>query len=92
MKIAFISFYSGQIDRGVEVGTANLSSRLVRNHRVTLFQAGKRVIPGVSTVVLPETKWPEDSSSSFFRLLYLDYYSRRIALFTLRLTHFFFKS
>ncbi len=91
MKIAFLSFYSGHIDRGVEVAVFELAKRLGRSHRVTLFQAGKRQEDDVSTLILDvEKKWPQDTSGSIFRLIYFDYYSRKIAWFTLKFLPYLF--
>lgn len=92
MKLAFLSFYSGQIDRGVEVATAALARGLSKNHDVTLFQAGGRITPGVNTVQLDvEKAWPEDSSSSFLRPIYFDHYSRKILSFTRHFLPYFDK-
>ncbi|PIS09179.1 hypothetical protein COT75_02880 [Candidatus Beckwithbacteria bacterium CG10_big_fil_rev_8_21_14_0_10_34_10] len=41
MKIAFLSFYSGLIDRGVETFVKELSSRLKKNNKVTIFKGNK---------------------------------------------------
>ncbi len=92
MKIAFLSFYSGEIDRGVEVATTALAWGLSKNHDVTVFQAGSRISPLVKTIKIPiKTTWPSDSSSSALRSLYLDYYSRKITAFTLNFLPYFFK-
>ncbi|HCM37660.1 MAG: Glycosyl transferase, group 1 [Candidatus Gottesmanbacteria bacterium GW2011_GWB1_43_11] len=92
MKIAWLSFYSGKIDRGVEVATAALATRLSQKHEVSVFQAGSAAIPGVNTIQLPvETKWPSDTSQSWWRFFYLDYYSRKISKFTLKFLPFLFK-
>lgn len=91
MKIAFLSFYSGRIDRGVEVATQALSEHLGKIHTVTVFQAGVANTTLQTRVIRVEKDWPEDSSSSFWRLFYLDYYSRKIALFTFKFLPFFFR-
>lgn len=92
MKVAFLSFYSGKIDRGVEVATAALAQELSKNHEITVFQAGSQTVLGVEVVQIPaEKKWPTDSSQSPWRFLYLDYYSRKILLFTVRCLPFLFK-
>lgn len=40
MKIAFLSFYSGKIDRGVETFTHELANRLATKNTVTVYQSG----------------------------------------------------
>ena len=90
MKIAFLSFYSGKIDRGVEVATAELAKRLNRHYDVVVFQAGGKITANVKTVVLDTQKtWPGDSSSSPWRHFYIDYYSRKILAFTVAFLPFF---
>ena len=92
VKIAFLSFYSGQIDRGVEVSTLALAHGLSKRHTVTLFQAGSQDTLLVKTVILStKTRWVVDSSTSPLRFFYLDYYSRRIAFFTLQFFPYFLK-
>ncbi len=92
MKIAFLSYYSGWIDRGVEVATKELVRRLSKNHEVTLFQAGERIVDKVNTVRLTVNhEWPSDTSSSPLRIFYLDYYSRQILKFTLKFVPYFNK-
>lgn len=86
MKIAFLSFYSGQVERGVEVGTAELAKRLAKTHEVTVFQAGEKISADVQTIRLPVmvNRQAVDTSSSALRKLYLDYWSRMVAAFTFR--------
>ena len=91
MKIAFLSFYSGQIDQGVEVATAELAKRLFDNHSVTLFQAGNKASPGVKTIILHHGgRWVEDTSHGWGRWFYLDYYSQQILWFTFKFLPFLF--
>lgn len=92
MRIAFLSFYSGKIDRGVEVATQVLASKLSKNYETTLFQAGDRVNSEINTQIFKiEDKWPQDSSKSCLRKFYLDHYSRKIFLFSLKFLPFFVK-
>ena len=86
MKIAFLSFYSGRIDRGVEVATSALAKELSKAHLVTLFQAGERIVPEVQTLrTAINVNWQRaNMSNSWLRKIYLDYWSRKIAWFTLR--------
>lgn len=92
MKIAFLSFYSGQIDRGVEVAVAALAQGLSKHHEVTVFQGGLRTIAGVATIQLAVgNNWPTDTSESWLRPFYLDYYSRKILQFTLKFLPYFIR-
>ena len=92
MKIAFLSFYSGKVDRGVEVATGELARRLSDRHDVTVFQAGETTIKKVNTVrIVCERKWPQDTSNSLWRMFYLDYYSWKITLFTWKCFRYLFK-
>jgi glycosyltransferase involved in cell wall biosynthesis len=85
MKIAFLSFYNGKIDRGVEVATKELVKKFSLHHNTRLYQAGSKVEEGVATeVVEMNLSWPTDSSSSKLRAIYLDYYSLKILLFTIK--------
>lgn len=89
MKIALLSFYSGKIDRGVEVSAGALAKGLGVHHDVTLYQGGKKKLFGVKSIELTQRVWKKDTSSSFLRRWYLDYYSRQIFVFTLRFIPFF---
>lgn len=85
MRIAFLSYYSGQVDRGVEVAVAALAQGLNKKHEVTVFQGGARTVAGVSTIQLADGNfWPTDTSGSWLRPFYFDYYSRKILQFTLK--------
>lgn len=41
MKIAFLSFYNGVVERGVETTVSELAKRLGKKHEVTVFQSGR---------------------------------------------------
>lgn len=94
MKIAFLSFYNGAIDRGVEVATTELIKRLSRKHDVTLFQAGNRMTAGVQTVEvsLPVDWKVPDASGTTARKIYADYWSRKITAFTWKFLPYFLKN
>jgi len=53
MKIAFLSFYSGAVDRGVEVATQALAKGLAKEFSTTVFQSGERACraPGCNSSV-----------------------------------------
>lgn len=86
MKIAFLSFYSGQIDRGVEVATTALARGLSRLHHVDVFQTGNREFSDVKTTKIPlNIHWQvKDISGTWIRKMYLDYWSRKIGEFTFK--------
>ncbi len=86
MKIAFISFYSGQVNRGVETYAHELANRLEGlGNEVTVYQGGKKktdAIYKVKTIARP-INWSEKSGdNTFLRKLFLDYRSLQIALFS----------
>ncbi len=81
MKIVFLSFYSGELYRGVETFVHELSNRLVRlGHNVVVYQNG------------PELKFAEYKTISLNLLAdlnkwnsyvpYLNYYARKVKDFT----------
>lgn len=93
MKISFLTFYGGQIDRGVEVATEELARGLSKHHEVTVFQTGERVNPKVPTIRLPlDVRWDTiDFSGTWQRKLYLDYWSKQIFQFTLKFLPYFWR-
>src|SRR3990167_6399831 len=92
MKIAFLSFYSGAVDRGVEVATQALAKGLAKEFSTTVFQSGRRVAPQVATVVLPVTTSRKlDSGSGLLKSIYLDYFSLKILVFTLQWLPYFLR-
>lgn len=42
-NIAFLSFYSGEAERGVETFVYEISKRLSKKHKITIFQAGQLI-------------------------------------------------
>ncbi len=67
MKIAFLSIYSGQVDRGAEVFVQELAQRLKRRHDVNVYKGEKS-----SSFVKYSSGWR----------FYLDRQSRQIKSFT----------
>ncbi len=66
MKIAFLSFYSGVLPRGVETYVHELSNRLVRlGHDVTVYQCGPKFLnTRYKTVKIPnEVDWKKNSET-----------------------------
>lgn len=84
MKIAFLSFYSGVRERGVEVWVKELSKRLVGSCEVYVYQVGKEIQESFFKHTPLEVDWQAKSLGGIVRRLYLDYYSRKIYSFTRR--------
>lgn len=91
IKIAFLSFYSGEIERGVEVATEVLVNRLSKEFDITLFQAGQKINSQIKTVKLSINVDWKIKLNKLGRLFYLDYLSRKIALFTIKFLPFLFR-
>jgi glycosyltransferase involved in cell wall biosynthesis len=87
MKIVFLSFYSGLVDRGVETLVHELASHLTKNHEITVIIAGKpKNDVTYNQIKIPiEIETVERHDLSIEHKLGLDYYYRKI-------THFTFKS
>lgn len=85
MKIAFLSFYSGQINRGAETVVYELASRFSKNNDVIVFQSADNDFETKYKVEVRKVDidWNvKDKSVSLTRRLFLDYWSLRIGLFT----------
>ena len=92
-KIAILSFYSGFIERGVENFAYEIGRRLTKKDRVTIFQAGTshawyqkiNLKPERFKVIAIKTfiSYPKNSSRLLGKL-YLDWWSIKILIFTLR--------
>lgn len=88
MKIAFISFYSGHIDRGVESWTHELAKRLVKKHSIFVFQNGSKIRKEKYKTVSTEmgVDWRKEYSNiRLARMFFLDYWSVRVLLFTIKI-------
>jgi len=84
-KIAFLSFYSGVAERGVETFVYEISKRLSKKHSVTIFQAGQ-VIKNkeIRTYQIKAFASPPKSSSGILSKTYLNWQSIKILIFTLK--------
>ncbi len=82
-NIAFISFYSGVVDRGVETFVHELADRLSKKHKITIFQAGSTINnPAVRTYqIISNAKIPKSTINPLAKI-YLDPQSLKILLFT----------
>lgn len=85
MKIAFLNIYNGIVNRGAERSTHELACRLAKNHKICLIQGGKpnyKVNHKIHTIPVFFPKHKE-TSDSFFRKFYLDFWSLQILFFTI---------
>lgn len=81
MKIAFLSFYSGAVYRGVETYVHELANRLKRNgNDVTVYQVGSKLPEAVYKTVTINVKTNWNKKSSYFP--FLNYYGLRVKYFT----------
>lgn len=88
MKIAFISFYSGSVNRGVEVFVDELASRLTMKHEVHLYQTGNpKLRVSYKIIKIPmRVNWKKkDMTGTFARRIFVDYWSRLLAFMSLRI-------
>lgn len=84
-KIAVLSFYSGEIERGVENFVYELSKRLQKKHKITIFQAGSVIKnPTIRTYTINAFSNRPKASKSIFSRVYLDSTSLKILFFTLK--------
>ena len=86
MKIVFLSYYSGQIDRGVETLVDNLATNLSQRHEVTVYQAGKKKPQKPYQQIIINQTFPKKNTNpiSIIRKLFLDSHSLAVARFTLK--------
>ena len=87
MKIAILSFYSGSVNRGVETVVHEMARRLAKNHSVTVYQEGspkKGINYKIKQVVMNMDWSKKDMSETIQRRLFIDYWSKKIGLFTLK--------
>lgn len=84
-KIAFLSFYSGVADRGVETFVFEVAKRLSRKHAITIFQAGQLIkSPQVRTYQVKSFASTPKSSKGLLGKLYLNWQSIKILIFSLK--------
>ncbi len=84
-KIAFLSFYSGVADRGVETFVYEISKRLSKKHSITIFQAGQLIKNReIRTYQINAfASWPK-SSKGILGKIYLNWQSLKILVFTIK--------
>jgi glycosyltransferase involved in cell wall biosynthesis len=81
MKIAFLSYYSGEINRGVETFVHNLANELVGLGNEILVYQNDNALPD-STYQVISLKLATDYSMKSDKLPYIQYYSRQVKKFT----------
>ena len=87
MKIAFINIYQGKVERGAETFVMEVAHRLFLKHQVVVFQPRKAVGEEKYTVkrISIYLNWKiKDSSGTLLRRFFLDYWSVKIFIFTLK--------
>ena len=83
MKIAFLSFYSGDVTRGVETFVHELANKLVkRGHEVVVYQNGP-VLSGARYETI-SIKVACDLYKHNNNIPFLNYFGRRVGVFTLK--------
>lgn len=84
-NIAFLSFYSGQAERGVETFVYEISKRLSKKHKITIFQAGQVIKNSdIRTYTIKSFAQSPKSSKGLLAKIYLDITSFKILLFTIK--------
>lgn len=83
-KVAFLSFYSGVVDRGVETYVLELGKRLAKKHNVSIFQSGHAILnEGIRAHIISLFISKPVQSRSPLAKIYLDSNSLKILLFTI---------
>ncbi|MFH1971302.1 MAG: glycosyltransferase family 4 protein [Patescibacteria group bacterium] len=89
MKIAFLNIYNGLVDRGAETFVKEVAQRLSEKHNVTVFQGGSKQDFEKYKVetINPKFNWKKkDQGFTLKRRFFIDYWSIKIFLFTLKAT------
>lgn len=82
-NVAILSYYSGLSDRGVETFAYEISKRLAKKHKITVFQSGSTTAQKYKIVKIKVYPSQPKSKVGFFSKFYLNWQSIRILLFTL---------
>jgi len=83
-NIALLSFYSGVVERGVETFCFEIAKRLVKNHKVTVFQSGKIKPQNFKALQVKAFASAPKSQTGIFGKFYFDWQSVKILIFTLK--------
>jgi glycosyltransferase involved in cell wall biosynthesis len=91
MKLALVNFYSGLAERGGETFVDSLATALSNKNEIYVFQAGKATSKPYQVISKPTGFNPDHphakhSTTSILKRLFLDYYSLKILLFTIKIT------
>lgn len=86
-KIAFISFYSGIVERGVETFAHETAKRMTKDFDVTIYQSRpvKEIRKEYLVQVINTLSKIPSSSKQLFGKIYLDYQSFKILHFTIKI-------
>ena len=90
MKLAFVNFYSGGVERGGETFIDSLATQLSNRNNIYVFQSGKadkKPYNVISKKVSFDAKHPHNglSTTHILKRLFLDYYSLKILWFTIKI-------
>lgn len=87
LKIAFVSIYSGTVNRGVETVVQELATRLSRTHTVEVYQQGYiKVGLSYKTMRIPtHIIWekPSAGAKDWRKRFFLDYWGRTVGIFSM---------
>lgn len=85
-NVAILSFYSGIVDRGVETFAYEISKRLSKKHKITIFQAGSRIQNhDIRTYQIKSFAQIPRVTNNIFSKIYFDPQSLKILFFTLKI-------
>lgn len=84
-SVAFLSFYSGEVERGVETFVYEIAKRISKKHKVSIFQGGSVIRnPEIKTYTIKSfSKTPKINKGKLSKF-YLDTNSLKILFFTLQ--------
>ena len=84
-NIAILSFYSGIVERGVETFAYEISKRLSKKHKITIFQAGSKIQnTDIRTYQIKSHAKIPYATKNILSKVYLDIQSLKILFFTLK--------
>lgn len=87
MRLAFLNTYCGVINRGGETFTKELATHLSKRNQVTVYQSGKSTGNEEYEVVQIPVNWnwkKKNAEEKFISRLFLDYWNRKIFIFSLK--------
>lgn len=81
-KIAFLSIYSGAVERGVETFTQEIATRLNKKYEIKIYQAGREKYPRLATKSIKIKVGLPKENKGLLGKFYLDIQSLKILIFT----------